>query len=225
MPSRGSSSSCLVAAVALALASFAAAFSLSAGGDGNDRAEQLMASRRRCLTAIVAPAVLGWGITPPASQSAEGNERLLLGGVATLKDGTRFEPPEGLSPALYVTARPETMSNLQQYSVQGGKAPPVLAARFPISGEDAFPFRFQLTANDVTQEGAIGLESAESTKPYWWESETLVVSARLDSDGVAATRDPSDLVGRGVGKALSEDDTVVQLEGRGLFGKAVTNKK
>ncbi|KAL9189153.1 hypothetical protein ACHAXT_011643 [Thalassiosira profunda] len=123
-------------------------------------------------------------------------------------------------------AKAGSQSNLQQYSVQGGKAPPVLAARFPISGEDAFPFRFQLTANDVTQEGAsFGLESAESTKPYWWEKETLVVSARLDSDGVAATRDPQDLVGRGVGRVLSGDDIVVQLEGRGLFGKAVTNKK
>ena len=33
---------------------------------------------------------------------------------------------------------------------------------------------------------------------YWWSQDDLIVSARLDSDGVAATRSPEDLVGRGM---------------------------
>lgn len=70
-----------------------------------------------------------------------------------------------------------------------------------------------------------------------------VVSARLDSDGVAATRDPEDLVGRALMKktklskavpatAASPGDqastevpqVTVPLQGRGFGGKLVTGK-
>jgi hypothetical protein len=53
------------------------------------------------------------------------------------------------------------------------------------------------------------------------------VSARLDTDGIASTRDTTDLVGRGIfhGSAIMSDTTVsIQLGGRGMFGKRVTSK-
>ena len=66
----------------------------------------------------------------------------------------------------------------------------------------------------------------EGSSSAWWKDEDLVVSARFDSDGVAATRDPTDLVGRGFYSSKSSQDPVaVELQGRGLFGKSVTAKK
>ena len=75
----------------------------------------------------------------------------------------------------------------------------------------------------------------------WWAGEDLVVSARLDTDGVASTRDPTDLVGRGIFRppaatpastaaasaAAAAPATVVSIElrGRGMFGKSVTGRK
>ena len=50
------------------------------------------------------------------------------------------------------------------------------------------------------------------------------MSARLDSDGIAATRDPEDLVGRFVLKQGTEEVTVA-LQGRGFGGKLVTGKR
>ena len=110
-----------------------------------------------------------------------------------------------------------------------GKPPPVLAARF--AGPPQFPFRFALdTARHLTPEGADGKDDDD----YWWKDDNLVVSARWDSDGVAATRSPEDLVGRallvrGDGKddaaANSSSQVVtVQLQGRGSFGKFATKK-
>jgi hypothetical protein len=57
-----------------------------------------------------------------------------------------------------------------------------------------------------------------------------IVSARLDSDGVAATLDPTDLVGRNyythtsskTGLPLTVD---LELQGRGIGGKFFTRKQ
>ena len=58
----------------------------------------------------------------------------------------------------------------------------------------------------------------------WWANMDLVVSARWDSDGVAATRDPNDLVGRGLFQVRSGGEVTVPLQGRGITGKFVTGK-
>jgi hypothetical protein len=59
-----------------------------------------------------------------------------------------------------------------------------------------------------------------------------VVSARLDMDGSANTRDPEDLVGRGTAYRdevmrgrTSAASVVVQLTGRGAGGMLVTRKQ
>ena len=62
---------------------------------------------------------------------------------------------------------------------------------------------------------------------FWWSKDDLIVSARWDSDGVAATRDPEDLVGRGVwkhngGTGGGGNNVEIILTGRGAFGKLVT---
>lgn len=133
--------------------------------------------------------------------------------------------------ALYVTARPRIPDNVPTAILDGsrGKPPPVLSARYP---NPTFPFVFALTAKDFTTEGAsIIIVNGDSPRDkrsgvWWWNGQDLIVSARLDTDGIASTRDPTDLVGRGIFHASSAmSDTVsIQLSGRGMFGKRVTSK-
>ena len=51
-----------------------------------------------------------------------------------------------------------------------------------------------------------------TSNDVWWSREDLIVSARLDLDGVVATKDPTDLVGRGIYSATAAS-TVSRLGG------------
>ena len=152
-------------------------------------------------------------VTVPADYNlAETLERLR-------QDTTAMTTPQ---PALYITCRPDRPDNVPQAILEGsrGKAPPVLTARIE---NPTFPLSFQLTRQDLTPEGGVDL---------WWQHDDLTVSARLDMDGIAATRSPDDLVGRGMyysNNSQKEGDTtaggvVVALGGRGAFGKFATKK-
>lgn len=145
-------------------------------------------------------------------------ERKIVSGKVTMKsvDGL----PEDISAsALYITARPNKADNVPRAILDGGngKAPPVLASRIP---NPQFPFNFQLSTLDLTQEGAALITNDR----YWFEGQDLTISARWDTDGVASTRDPTDLVGRSQYIASKGDEPIVQLGGRGLTGKIVTGK-
>jgi len=172
--------------------------------------------------------------TPQIAHAAEAN--ILLRGTVTLSPRV-FLPEESPSGALYITARPNTPDNVPRAILDGsrGKPPPVLAARMVVSDNRSFPFAFRLTTSDLTIEGKGSSSSSEGDKEdYWWAGEDLIVSARWDTDGIAATRDPSDLVGRGMAKAkdvavsgasdVDGDGVVVPLQGRGFTGKLVTGK-
>ena len=159
-----------------------------------------------------------------------------------LVKGTVSLPPNMLmdeyssSAALYITCRPNRPDNVPQAILQGtrGKAPPVLAARFDMKPSSSFPFDFQLTSNDVTLEGAASSSNTNNENAsslYWWSRNDLIVSARLDSDGVASSRSPEDLVGRGMymhstnnGENEKHNDVSIELQGRGSFGKFATRK-
>ncbi len=145
-----------------------------------------------------------------------------VAGTATLQSGLSNDNIVS-GAALYVTCRPNRPDNVPKAILDGsrGKPPPVLAARFE---NPQFPFEFSLTTDNLTPEGASAVEG--SSGAIWWSGEDLVVSARLDSDGVAATRDPNDLVGRGFYSPKTNNDAaMIELQGRGMFGKAVTSKK
>ena len=115
--------------------------------------------------------------------------------------------------ALYVTLRPP------------GRSPPLAARRVPLASlpRDAplFPLRLELGAADALPDAP--------ERALWSAAPQLVVSARLDTDGTAATRGPEDLVGRG---AAPRDDAApggwgeasVQLVGRGIGGRLVTQR-
>ena len=165
----------------------------------------------------------------------------LLKGLVTLEEGIEISSETASSSALYVTCRPNKPDNVPGAILSGtrGKPPPVMAARYE---NPTFPFEFTLSApNDLTIEGAssvdgVGTSSAPvvlDPEKFWWKNDDLIVSARWDSDGVAATRSPEDLVGRGfwkkgsgTGSNSDSDLTVAQvmLTGRGAFGKFATGK-
>uniref|UniRef100_A0A7S2EHZ6 Uncharacterized protein n=1 Tax=Ditylum brightwellii TaxID=49249 RepID=A0A7S2EHZ6_9STRA len=161
--------------------------------------------------------------TTTTTTSAAGKKELLRGTVS-LQPGVENET--GPESALYVTVRPDRPDNVPKAILDGsrGKAPPVLAARFP---NPTFPFDLSLTASDLTAEGVSNVDGdVVESSTFWWGGDDLVVSARLDSDGVASTRDPTDLVGRGFFKRGGKGDGfVVQLQGRGIGGKFVTGAK
>jgi hypothetical protein len=152
--------------------------------------------------------------------------------------------------ALYVTARPSVPDNVPAAILDGsrGRPPPVLSARY---ANPTFPFDFELSSADLTLEGGAFAASAIADDGgggargdvVWWAGEDLVVSARLDTDGIASTRDRTDLVGRGVFRpsplppsttttaiappsgASAASVVSIELRGRGMFGKSVTARK
>ena len=97
-----------------------------------------------------------------------------------------------------------------------GKPPPIASARFAAPLD--FPYDFTLRdPGDLTEEGA-----AEGGA--WWAGADLTVSARLDTDGVAATRGPDDLVGRATFRR-GGSKMAIDLQGRGFGGRLVTSKQ
>jgi len=172
----------------------------------------LGASRRHLLSA----ALIAVCPTCPIARAGSEQPAVVATGIVTLQPGasTGANAAPG---ALYVTVRPAeaTAGALQA----GAKVVPLATARFaaPIS----FPFAFTLTTSDLTAEYA-GVEGSA------YQALDLTVSARLDGDGVAATRGPDDLVGRGLLRkvgSLSPSDwqaAAVELQGRGLAGRLLT---
>jgi hypothetical protein len=123
--------------------------------------------------------------------------------------------------ALYLTVRQD--GGTWNDGVRNFKSPPVLSKRIAASdlGQGA-PFTVTLDSTaDATPEGiALGQD-------VWLSGKTpLLVTARLDSDGVAATRSEDDLVGQC--KIERKDDMWgsidIAVEGRGLAGKFITRQ-
>lgn len=176
-------------------------------------------SRRDAFVTVAATASFTSAVVPPAFATAGAQQQpptSFLRGIVTLPADTVESPDALTTPALYITCRPAASDNVPVAILSGtrGKAPPVLAARFE---NPRFPFQFTLTSDNLTGEGATG---------EWWMKTDLIVSARWDSDGVAATRSPEDLVGRGLFQPGSTTAvTAIPLQGRGAFGKFATAKQ
>ena len=137
-----------------------------------------------------------------------------ISGIITLEDGVAA--PETLSKALYITAKPDLgfiNSNLLLR-----KFPAVMSKRIP--GENVkFPLQYSISeATDGTEDVALQRNK--------WVDLPITISVRYDTDGVAATRDSTDLVGKGESERDKATDTWQQsniaLSDRGLGGKLVT---
>ena len=158
---------------------------------------------------------------PMSVGNMEQNVKVVFGGEISLQPGATIPDDISLS-ALYITARPNNPVDVPRAILDGsnGKPPPVLAARFV---NIKFPFNFELKTSDLTVEGNSRISSDDGY--YWWEKSDLIVSARFDTDGIAATRDPSDLVGRNMYISGKDDTVTIELQGRGIAGKFFTTKK
>lgn len=138
------------------------------------------------------------------------DDDLLVEGVVTLDNGV--VPLLTDRTALYLTVRPGGRRTALN------RSPPLAGVRISISEEDVtFPYKFAVRMNDVYPDAPPRSE---------WESQGLTVSARLDTDGTAATRDPEDLVGRGEADLVkgNRKPAEVVLMGRGFGGKLITQK-
>ena len=78
----------------------------------------------------------------------------------------------------------------------------------------SFPYSFKLGEECLTPEGKL-IPLSDGMR--------VTVSARYDVDGVASTRSPEDLVGRGEGVLGGEVGVV--LKGRGVGGKWASGLK
>eukprot|EP00978_Attheya_sp_CCMP212_P013918 scaffold35166_cov50-Attheya_sp.AAC.2 len=182
---------------------------------------------RRNYLKVAASAFVSFSIgTGPVGADDGDSPTIFVKGIASLPSDY-VAPAGGDMTALYVTVRPDRADNVPAAILSGtrGKPPPILAARFE---NPTFPFEFILSTKDLTGEGVStesGDQEVDRTR-FWWKEDDLVVSARLDSDGVAATRSPDDLVGRGFLKHSETGLNVkVPLTGRGAFGKFATGAK
>lgn len=178
-----------------------------------DAAPQL--SRRMVLAATVATAPLSaLSAAPPRAVA----EELAWSVPVTLTLSPGAGSAEALleafpAAALYVTLRPP------------GRSPPLAARRVPLAsllpGAPLFPLHLALGPADSLPDAP--------ERELWAAAPQLVVSARLDTDGTAATRGPEDLVGRG---AAPRDDASsggwsearVELVGRGIAGRLATQR-
>lgn len=115
-------------------------------------------------------------------------------------------------------------TNIIQSSILNNKPPPLLTKRIP--GPISFPIPFVLEyKQDVTPEGLVYPQG-------WSNNKKIVVTVRLDTDGIAATRDSTDLIGKSIAEPSSSDGekglwnpVEVELTDRGIGGKFVTRKK
>ena len=108
------------------------------------------------------------------------------------------------------------------------KPPPILSKRI---ANPTFPLSVTLDSDvDSTEEGVALAGKWKAPVTIGGKERPplpLLVGARLDSDGVAATRSPEDLTGQtsvewGDGRWGTLD---VVLEGRGLTGKFITQQR
>lgn len=163
-----------------------------------------------------------------ASDDTSENNVSLLKGTVKLQQGLEFPSDEVVSEktSLYITARPNRPDNVPKAILDGsrGKPPPILVTKIVSVDKNSFPLDFDLSKNDLTVEGGQGSPPSEDGT-YWWGKDDLIVSARLDMDGSAYTRDPDDLVGRGYASVSERDSCQIILEGRGITGRLITGKK
>lgn len=166
--------------------------------------------------ALAASSAVKPDFTKP-SEAVKAANPVTISGIITLEDGVAV--PEAPTRALYITAKPDLgfiNSNLLLR-----KFPAVMSKRIP--GESVtFPLEYSISESaDGTEDVALQRER--------WVNLPMIISVRYDTDGVAATRDPTDLVGKGDSSRNQGDDTWVKanlaLSDRGVGGKLVTAKQ
>ena len=171
-------------------------------------------SAKKCMKWI-APIVVSSQFLSPAL----GDSEVVLNGVINLSPNTQVPPTS--EKALYVTVTPDLGVVNSQILLR--KFPAVMTKR--IKGDDIkyFPYKFKISEKED------GTEDVNLQHEKWATGKLpLTISVRYDSDGSAATRDSTDLVGKteiGLNNDGKFEVAEVSLTDRGLGGKFVTTKK
>lgn len=197
---------------------FCNAWKASTGGHRNTNKVPKSIAKALCTVGVSTGLGFSGGQFDIPQASAIGG--VVLQGEVTIKEG--YEVPSASSAALYITAREDI--GLLRSAVLASKPPPILTKRIPIKASN-FPYRFKLDSQfDLTPEG-------QESYAGWSSGKTpILISARVDEDGVAATRGPNDLVGKAsISYGLNEGDpawdkAAIELVGRGIGGKLVTSQ-
>jgi len=173
------------------------------------------ASARRACSVVSSVAALAIG---PCFSSA--NAAVVAGQVVVAQGISAPQIGTNQNLALYVTVRQDR--GIWQDRVRNFKSPPIMSKRIPSSElKQGFPLRVTLdSVLDATVEG-------KEIEEAWTKGQTpLLVSARLDVDGVAATRSPDDLTGSASTSFSNEqgsfDKFELTLVDRGITGKLIT---
>ena len=169
------------------------------------------------LPALAAP------VKPDFSKETNTADKISIGpveitGTIILDNGVKA--PETLSKALYITVKPDLGVVNSQILLR--KFPAIMTKR--VEGNIDFPYQYTISeTKDFTED--------VNLKHDQWASGTLplLVSVRYDTDGSAATRDDTDLVGKGISEfdkdANKFKSADVVLEDRGIGGRLVTGRK
>lgn len=197
--------------VAVVILVFAAVLNVASGN-------MMKAMRTRVAAASLATLPLLSGVVPAFAAFVDSDPVVVLNGQVSLSSNN-LAAPTGDNAALYITVREDV--GVWTSAVRNMKPPPILSKR--MTNIKNFPVSVSLSSkDDMTPEGA-------ATADEWMNGKrALTISTRLDSDGVAATRNPEDLVGQGEAKSDGNkgwESFNVDLIGRGVAGKFITNKK
>lgn len=171
---------------------------------------------RKCFerAASITLAAICLGRCPAVSADVGQNDIMC---IVTVKNSATV--PSGTDPAIYLTAREDV--GIWTAQIKNVKPPPILTSR--TAGPFSFPGKIILSGeNDMTPEGQLIAKQWQSGK------KPIVVSARLDADGVAATRNAEDLVGKSIATRNDEGvwkDCQIELSDRGVGGKFITKKR
>ncbi|KAJ1457826.1 hypothetical protein M885DRAFT_514307 [Pelagophyceae sp. CCMP2097] len=157
-------------------------------------------TRRRLFqasAAVAAPLLL------PTLAIAADDEVVLRGTVKATEGDLTSLRATGAA-ALYLTlkrgAAPQEILGL----VKGTPNPPIGAVRIPLASITAFPYEFEIRQSSLFADA-----------PALLAGFAVTVAARLDGDGVAATRGADDLVGSAYTTVGSPDALVLELKSRG----------
>lgn len=115
--------------------------------------------------------------------------------------------PASDAAALYITLKKGAAIDATASLVRANPQPAIAAVKLPLSGIK-FPVDFTITTADLFPDAS---ELVPGTP--------ITISARLDADGIAATRGPEDLVASAYGSAAAQTPVELLLQPRGFVTK------
>lgn len=143
-------------------------------------------------------------LTVMTSWPASSSDALVYGSIKVMS--TAIIPASDAA-ALYITLRKGAAIDATASLVRANPQPAIAAVKVPISAIK-FPVDFTITTADL-------FPDVSAIAP----GTPITISARLDADGIAATRGPEDLVASAYGSVAAQTPVDLLLQPRGFVTK------